>query len=72
MIPLPARIVAIADVYDAIRISRSNKDPMSYEHAMKIIRSESGSHFDPRLLSIFDLLEDTIALAHDQLHDGEK
>lgn len=72
MTPLPARIVAIADVYDAIRMSRSYKDPMSHEHAMEIIRSESGTHFDPHLLSIFEHLEDTIALVHDQLHDGEE
>lgn len=53
MIPLSARIVAIADVYDAIRMRRSYKDAFSHEEAVKIIEAHSGSHFDPSLINLF-------------------
>ena len=52
-IPLPARIVAIADVYDALRMKRSYKEAFSHEKAMGIIIKDAGSHFDPDLVKIF-------------------
>ena len=52
-IPLSARIMAIADVYDALVSKRCYKEPMSHEEALKIIESESGTHFDPNLVSVF-------------------
>ncbi len=48
-IPIAARIVAIADVYDALRSRRHYKQPWSHEEAIGVIKSEAGSHFDPRL-----------------------
>lgn len=51
-IPLAARIVAIADVYDALRMERPYKDSMSHEKAMDIILSDEG-HFDPTLVELF-------------------
>ena len=53
MIPLSARIVAIADVYDALRMKRSYKD--AYDHAMAVenVLKWSGTHFDPALVEIF-------------------
>lgn len=56
-IPLPARIMAIADVYDALRSERPYKKPFSHEKAKKIIVSESGSHFDPVLAEVFVAVE---------------
>ncbi len=53
LIPLAARIVAIADVYDALRMKRSYKDPFSHSKTMEIIREDAGSHFDPDLIDIF-------------------
>lgn len=52
-IPLCARIMAIADVYDALRSRRSYKDAFSKEKALSIIEESSGSHFDPAVVAVF-------------------
>ena len=52
-IPLFARIVAIADVYDALISPRSYKKAWSTEEALDMIRTESGRHFDPNLAALF-------------------
>lgn len=52
-IPLEARIVAIADVYDALISTRVYKGACSEEQTLGILRNESGKHFDPRLVDIF-------------------
>jgi putative two-component system response regulator len=52
-IPLAARIVAIADVYDALRSKRVYKPSFSHEKSVEIIKSESNIAFDPRLVDIF-------------------
>ena len=52
-IPLSARIMAIADVFDALVSVRCYKKAMSPEDAFNIIREESGSHFDPALAKVF-------------------
>jgi HD-GYP domain-containing protein (c-di-GMP phosphodiesterase class II) len=52
-IPLSARIVAIADVYDAIRSKRVYKDEMSHKKAYEIIKNESGKAFDPAVVELF-------------------
>ena len=52
-IPLSARIMAIADVYDALISKRCYKDAVSPEEAFEIIKSESGTHFDPQLVDVF-------------------
>jgi HD-GYP domain-containing protein (c-di-GMP phosphodiesterase class II) len=53
MIPLAARIVAIADVYDALRMKRSYKQAMSHDDAISIITEAKGEHFEPYLVEIF-------------------
>jgi putative two-component system response regulator len=53
-IPLPGRIVAIADVFDALTSERPYKPAWSVEKVMAFFREERGRHFDPRLV---DLLE---------------
>jgi len=52
-IPLEARIVALADVYDALRQERVYKKSFTHEKSVEIIKSESGKHFDPYLVKIF-------------------
>ena len=52
-IPLPARIMALADVYDALVSERCYKKAIPPEEAFKIIEEESGSHFDPLLVEVF-------------------
>lgn len=50
-IPLSARIVAIADVFDALTSIRPYKDAWSIDKALDYVRDESGKHFDPDLVS---------------------
>ena len=52
-IPLPARIMAIADVFDALTSERCYKQPMPFEDAVEVIREGSGTHFDPKLVDVF-------------------
>jgi len=52
-IPLMGRIMAIADVYDALVTNRPYKRAFSHEDAVKIITDDSGKHFDPALVSCF-------------------
>jgi len=56
-IPLAARIVALADVYDALVSARSYKRGVGLDEAADIIRNESGTHFDPAIVAIFDQVE---------------
>lgn len=61
-IPLEARIMALADVYDALVSKRCYKEPMSFDEARNIILENMGTQFDPNLREIFekscDQLED--------------
>ncbi|MDA0364704.1 MAG: HD-GYP domain-containing protein [Chloroflexi bacterium] len=52
-IPLEARIVAVADVYDALRSDRSFRRAWTPDVARELMRAESGSHFDPRCIDAF-------------------
>lgn len=52
-IPLCARIMAVADVFDALTSKRTYKEAMSYDLAFEVIRESSGSHFDPLLVDVF-------------------
>ena len=52
-IPLSARIVALADVYDALRSKRTYKEPWSHTKATERICNESGKHFDPVIINAF-------------------
>ncbi len=51
-IPLSARIVAIADVFDALTSVRPYKEAWSMDKALEYIRDESGKHFDPDLVKV--------------------
>jgi len=52
-IPLQARMMAIADVYDALISERPYKKPLSHEEAMRIITAGRGTQFDPALTDLF-------------------
>ncbi|MDM8536419.1 HD domain-containing phosphohydrolase [Desulfobacterales bacterium HSG17] len=52
-IPLSARIVAVADVYDALRSKRPYKEPWSHVDAVNEIIAEKGKHFDPEIIRGF-------------------
>lgn len=68
-IPLSARIVALCDVYDALRSPRPYKQPWTAERAQHFIREQSGVHFDPRLAALaenlFAQLEEILHSLHD-------
>ena len=52
-IPLQGRLMAIADVYDALTSERPYKKAFSHEKAVEIITAEKGKHFDPGLVDVF-------------------
>jgi response regulator RpfG family c-di-GMP phosphodiesterase len=52
-IPLSGRIMAVADVFDALRSVRYYKEPFTFEQACDLIQSESGTHFDPDVVEAF-------------------
>ena len=52
-IPLSARIVALADVYDALTSRRPYKEAMEHGEALEMISRERGRHFDPQIVDIF-------------------
>jgi putative two-component system response regulator len=52
-IPLSARIMAVADVFDALISKRCYKEPMPLEQAFGIIEESAGEHFDPKIAQVF-------------------
>ena len=59
-IPLAARIVALADVYDALRHKRCYKDEWSIEDTFNVIKEERGKQFDPELVDVFFQVKDRL------------
>lgn len=68
-IPLSARIVAIADVFDALTSVRPYKAAWSIEAAMQYLSKESGRHFDPALVTVMLELEPVLTKIHAQHSD---
>lgn len=52
-IPISGRLMAIADVYDALISKRVYKEPYSHDKAVEIVRESSGSHLDPDIVTAF-------------------
>lgn len=75
-IPLVARIVALADVFDALTSPRCYKEPWPDEKIIAVVKEESGSHFDPEVvesfLEIFDVIKLIRAKYTDALREEEK
>ncbi len=69
-IPISGRVMAIADVYDALISQRPYKTPMTHEQAMDIIYKSSGTHFDPNIVEIckdvFDRFPATASVYKDE------
>ncbi len=68
-IPLCARIVAVADVYDALTTKRVYKDAFSHERAKQMIVDGSGFHFDPDLVDAFIAREADFIAVREQFND---
>ena len=59
-IPLSARIMAVADVYDALVSERPYKKAFSVDEAFRIITEDSGTHFDPEVVDAFVKNRETV------------
>lgn len=70
-IPLPARLMAIADVFDALITKRIYKDAMPHEEAVKIIVAGRGTHFDPDVVDAFVEIKDKFAAIAQQFAEEE-
>ncbi|MDX1567130.1 MAG: diguanylate cyclase [Longimicrobiales bacterium] len=66
-IPLPARIVAVADALDAMTHPRPHRQALSWERAVEEIRAGSGSHFDPGVVDAFEASLDTLRSLYQEL-----
>lgn len=70
-IPLEARILALADVYDALTSRRSYKEPIPHAAAAGIIRDGTGTHFDPEVVEAFGRVEGEFDGARERMRTGE-
>jgi HD-GYP domain-containing protein (c-di-GMP phosphodiesterase class II) len=71
-IPLSARIVAVADVYDALRNKRVYKEALPHEECVRLITEAAGTQFDPRLVEVFLRIEDRFRQLADQFQHLEE
>lgn len=68
-IPLVGRIVAVADVFDALTSARPYKAAWPLEDAQAFLREQSGRHFDPRVVEAFFAAQEQIMAVYERLHD---
>lgn len=68
-IPLPARIVAVADVFDALTSKRPYKRAWSVQDAVEFLQTQQGRHFDPACVQAFLAQLDKVLLIRQQLQD---
>ena len=66
-IPVCARIMGLADVYDAICSRRCYKNAMSHEEACNYILENRGKHFDPQMVEVFLQLEDDLLMIYNDV-----
>ena len=71
-IPLVGRIVAIADVFDALTSKRSYKEPFSLEKSYEIIKEDRGTHFDPDVVDAFFASEDKLLAIKGKYKDAHE
>lgn len=71
-IPLSARILALADVYDALTSVRCYKDAFSHEKSREIIVESAGKHFDPGIVAAFLNSEDKFIRVKKEYQDEER
>ena len=70
-IPLSARIMAVADVYDALITERPYKKAFSHEKAIKILRDGKGTQFDPEIIELFLKNEEKIRMKLEAIENDE-
>ena len=69
LIPLAARLMAVADVYDALRSRRPYKQAFSHEEAVPMLVEQRGRQFDPALIDAFVVLQNEFCRIATQLAD---
>lgn len=70
-IPLPARIVAVADVFDALTSIRPYKRAWSFQEALEYVKDNTGKHFDPDCVHAFEMRLDAVAQIMRDLGDPQ-
>jgi cyclic di-GMP phosphodiesterase len=70
-IPLSARLMAVADVYDALISRRCYKPPVPHDQAVEIIREGRGKHFDPQVVDSFLAIEEACRAIAERYADSE-
>jgi len=70
-IPLAARIVAVADVYDALTSKRVYKPAMPHDRACKIINRDAGTHFDPVVVAAFNKVADRFPVLRESIGSAD-
>ncbi|WP_448375431.1 HD-GYP domain-containing protein [Fervidobacterium sp.] len=68
-ISIEGRIVAVADVFDALTTERPYKKAFPFDESVKIIEEQAGRHFDPEIVRVFMEKLDVIRMIHDELKD---
>ncbi len=71
-IPISARMMAVADVYDALISRRVYKDGMPHEKAVQIMVEGKGKHFDPDMIDAFLALQDEFRAIAARFHDSDE
>ena len=71
-IPLEGRIVAVADVFDALSSSRPYKEAFPIDQCIQILEQGRGKHFDPSVLDAFQRKQDEIIAVHSEYTDKKK
>ena len=71
-IPVPARLMAVADVYDALISRRVYKAPMSFAEAAGIIAAGAGTHFDPDVAAAFVALRPRFEAVAERYADADQ
>ena len=69
-IPLAARVVAIADVYDALRSKRVYKEAKPHDECIRIILQDAGTHFDPAIAEVFLTIQHQFREISDRFSDA--
>ncbi len=69
-IPLAGRIVAVADVYDALTSKRVYKEAFAHEIARSIIVKDAGKHFDPTIVEAFEQVSEKFSAIRERFNDA--
>lgn len=70
-IPISARLMAVADVYDALVSRRVYKSPMPHDYAVKVMLEGRAQHFDPDMIDAFIACQEQFKMIGEKYADSE-